>query len=149
MQSRPIQNLDRWAVADVLAHDFRESECTAYSVISEARYLSDNTRSAMLTSRSATGTTPCSIQAATDRVALRIRVGDADRNDLRMGYLVVVEGDGDDCHGACLGPEKFLKTLSRPRAEAAYRVEGNDPPDANKYHTNCGSFKSNSGARTR
>ena len=38
----------------------------------------------------------------TDKVPLLIRVGDTDRNDLRMGDLVVVVGDGDYCHGASL-----------------------------------------------
>src|ERR1700744_4624249 len=63
----------------------------------------------------------------TNRVPLFIRVRDADRDNLRMGDLVVVVGDCDYRHGASSVNENFLKTLSRPRAEATYRVEGNIP----------------------
>src|SRR3984893_1861706 len=44
-----------------------------------------------------------------------------------MGDFVVVVRDGDYCHGAALGQQNLLRTLSRSRTEATYRVEGNIP----------------------
>lgn len=64
--------------------------------------------------------------ARVNRIPNWVRIRDTDGNDFGMGDLAVVERNCDNGHIA-VSDSEVSRLLSRPLADAAYTLEGNNP----------------------